>query len=127
MLEVKLEIVDNGIIKTVKDNNYNSAGQSREFRKVYETENDKEGSYTNTMKLFYEISDDLGIDMGNKFDNKVLDFRVSWGSHYEPNFTEVKNAIKEHSEELRYLRGLEKAMKNNRIADEIIKDQKNKI
>ena len=124
MLTVKLEIVDNGVIKTVTDTNYNSAGKTREVRKVYETEHDKEGAYTNTMKLFYEISDDLGIDMGNKFYKKVLDFRITWGSHYEPNLPEVKNAIKEHSEELRYLRGLEKSMKSNQIAKDIMKESK---
>jgi hypothetical protein len=124
MLEVKLEIVDNGVIKTVKDTNYNSAGKTREVRKVYETENDKLGSYTNTMKLFYEVSDDLGIDMGNKFDKKVLDFRVSWGSHYEPTLDEVKESIKEHNEELRYLRGLEKTMKQSQITKDIINDSK---
>lgn len=124
MIEVKLEIVDNGVIKTVKDDNYNSAGKSREVRKVYETEKDKLGAYTNTMKLFYEISDDLMIDMGNKFDKSVLDFRVTWGSHYDPNLDELKDAIKEHSEELRYLRGLVKAINLTETAESIIKDSK---
>jgi len=124
MLEVKLEIVSNGVIKTVMDSNYNGAGKTKEERKVYETENDKAGSYTNIMKLFYEISDDLGIDMGNKFDREVLEFKIAWGTHYEADLEEIQYNIKDLVEELKYLRSLEKAVKVSQLSNDIITGQK---
>ena len=111
MLEVKLEIVSNGVIKTVKDTNYNGGGETREIRNVYETEDDKiKTSYENTMKFFYELGDDLGIDMGNKFDPEVLGFETKWGSHYRPPLDEIKMLIRDLSSQLKHLRQLEKDM-----------------
>lgn len=119
MLEVKLEIASNGVIKTVTETNFNSAGQGKVVRCVYETEDDKKTSFINTMKLFYDISDDLGIDFGNKFDVNVLGFKTGWGTHYEPSLNDIQQIKKDLTEELKYIRGLEKTMKENEALDHL--------
>tara|TARA_R110000787_G_scaffold230433_1_gene337937 strand:- start:536 stop:913 length:378 start_codon:yes stop_codon:yes gene_type:complete len=124
MLKVRLEIVSNGIIKTIIDDNFNGAGKSHEEKVVYVTEMDKNNSYLNTMKLFYEVASDLGIDMGNKFDKEVLEFKRSWGSHYEPDLEEVKQEIKDYRGELKYLVNLEKELKVTQTMQTIIDDSK---
>jgi hypothetical protein len=70
MITIKLELASNGVIKTVTDNNYNGAGSSHEKRTVYETDNDT--NYNNTVRFLYDLSSDLGIDLGNKFSKDVL-------------------------------------------------------
>ena len=122
MVDLKLEIVSNGIIKTVKDTNYNGAGEVKSIKTVYDTEGDKINGYVNTMKLFYDVSDDLGIDMGNKFDQNVLGYQIKWGTHYEPTLKEVTELIKETKADLSYLQSLQKDLKAKNIADEMIKD-----
>ena len=119
MLEVKLEIASNGVIKTVSESNFNGAGVGKTVRCVYETENDKKNSYVNTMKLFYDISDDLGVDFGNKFDSSVLSFKTGWGTHYEPTLKDIQRIKKELSEELKYVRSLEKEMEASKKLDDI--------
>ncbi len=126
MVDLKLEIVSNGVIKSVKDTNYNGAGEVREIRTVYETENDKNNSYDNTMRLFYDISDDLGIDMGNKFDRNVLEFKIGWGTHFEPNLKEIKRLIKETRNGIKYLQDLEKNIKFENEIQQTIDDQSDK-
>jgi len=119
MLEVKLEIASNGVIKTVTETNFNSAGEGTVVRSVYETEDDKKTSFVNTMKLFYDISDDLGIDFGNKFEANVLRFKMDWGTHYEPSLKEIQQAKRNLTEELKYIRVLEKTMKETENFDHI--------
>jgi hypothetical protein len=104
MITIQLEIASNGIIKTVIDNNYNGAGAGLETRTVYETDDDPR--FSNTSKFLYNICDDLGVNLGNKFDNNVLNFDVSWGSHYEPEVEELDSFIKELTAELKNLKQL---------------------
>ncbi len=122
MVDLKLEIVSNGIIKTVKDTNYNGAGEVKSIKTVYDTDDDKHNGYESTMRLFYDVSDDLGIDMGNKFDQNVLGYQIKWGTHYEPTLKEVTALIKETKADLSYLQSLQKDLKGKRIADQMLKE-----
>lgn len=106
MITIKLEIASNGIVKKISDNNYNGAGSELNRTTVYETEDD--ANFNNTAKFLYELCDDLGVDLGNKFSQNVLSFDQSWGSHYEPSHEEIKREIKTLNTELRNLKELQK-------------------
>jgi hypothetical protein len=93
MLKIILDVADNGIIKTIEDNNINGAGNHFEKKIVYDFSNDDK--YKNRINFFHNISDELGIELGNNFDKNVLHFKVDWGTNYEPNKNEVLNKIKE--------------------------------
>lgn len=123
MITIKLELASNGVIKTVSDNNYNGAGSSHEKRTVYETDNDT--NYNNTVRFLYDLTSDLGIDLGNKFSKDVLNFELGWGDKYEPSYEEVKEMVKETSKNLKELRQWEKELKAKTIVDDIIDVQRN--
>ena len=123
MITIKLELASNGVIKTVSDNNYNGAGSSHEKRTVYETDNDT--NYNNTVRFLYDLTSDLGIDLGNKFSKDVLNFELGWGDKYEPSYEEVKEMVKETSKNLKELRQWEKELKAKTIVNDIIDIQKN--
>jgi len=108
MITIKLEIASNGIIKTVSDDNYNGAGSDKESRTVYETDDDP--LFSNTSKFLYEVCDDLGVNLGNKFDQTVLNFEVMWGGRYNPNLDELNHVIKSLSNELKDLKSLQKEL-----------------
>jgi len=118
MITIKLELASNGVIKTVSDNNYNGAGSSHEKRTVYETEEDE--NFDATIRFFYELADDLGINLGNKYNKFVLDFDTQWGSKYEPNHEEVKQLVKDTAQTLKELRSWEKELKAKSIVQDII-------
>ena len=122
MITIKLELASNGVIKTVTDNNYNGAGSSHEKRTVYETDNDT--NYNNTVRFLYDLSSDLGIDLGNKFSKDVLNFELGWGDKYEPSYEEVKEMVKDTSKNLKELKQWEKELKAKSIVDDIIDIQK---
>ena len=118
MITIKLELASNGVIKTVSDNNYNGAGSNHEKRTVYETEEDE--NFDATIRFFYELADDLGINLGNKYDKFVLDFDTEWGSKYEPTHEEVKQLVKDTTQNLKDLRKWEKELKEKAIVQDII-------
>jgi hypothetical protein len=106
MITIKLEIASNGIIKTVSDDNYNGAGSGKESITVYETDDDP--IFSNTSKFLYEVCDDLGVNLGNKFDQTVLNFEVDWGNKYEPGLEELNHTIKSLAYDLKDLKALQK-------------------
>ena len=72
----------------------------------------------------YDLSSDLGIDLGNKFSKDVLNFELGWGDKYEPSYEEVKEMVKDTSKNLKELRQWEKELKAKSIVDDIIDIQK---
>lgn len=120
MININLQVASNGIIKRVRDDNYNGAGEPMEIVNVYETEEDKNNSYKNIIRFFEELSDDLCLDLGNKYDKETLSFDTSWGTHYEPNIDEIRNIIKNLTVELKELKDLEKLISNELKAKDII-------
>lgn len=120
MITIKLEIASNGVIKTVTDNNYNGAGSKHESKTVYSTEDDP--GFEQRIKFLYEICDDLGVNLGNKFDAETLDFEISWGSHYEPTLDQVKRLIKDSQKNLKELKEWKAELEQNIKADELLGD-----
>ena len=118
MITIKLEIASNGIIKTVSDDNYNGAGSDKEAITVYETDDDPE--FSNTSKFLYEVCNDLGVNLGNKFDQTVLNFEVNWGDRYTPNLEELNRIIKSLSYDLKDLKVLQKELTEAESAQTLI-------
>jgi len=111
MISIKLEIVSNGIIKTSIDDNYNGAGSEWNAKTVYETDSDDaEIRLKNIQRFLYDLCDDLGVDLGNRYDPKVLNFEIGWGNKYEANLDEINKLISYHKNELKDLREWQKEL-----------------
>jgi hypothetical protein len=101
MITVVLESADNGIIKTVKDNNINGAGASFESKNVYDFNVDV--SHNRKIEFFYELARDLGVDVGNIYKPNNLIMSVDWGSNYRPTSEELKYKIESFKLRLKQL------------------------
>ena len=75
--------------------------------------------FENTTKFLYEVCDDLGVDLGNKFDRRVLNFEVGWGGRYEPASEEIDALIKALTYELKELKILKKEIKTLKEIDSL--------
>jgi hypothetical protein len=91
MVTVVLESADNGIIKTIKDTNINGAGTEFESKTVYDFRNDD--LHDKKIEFFYELSEDLGVDVGNIHKNNNLTMSTDWGLSYRPFKEEIKVKI----------------------------------
>lgn len=101
---ITLEIADNGIIKTVTDDNINGAGEKFETKTVYDLE---KGNIVDTkMELLYELSEDMGMHLGNSKQPNQIKIVSEWGEHYQPEVEEIEARIEELKEDLTYLQGL---------------------
>ena len=61
MQEVNLKIADNGVIKTITDDNINAAGENYESTVVY----DFEKGIEDRINFINDICIDIGLDFGN--------------------------------------------------------------
>lgn len=104
MYKVTLEIADNGIIKTIFDDNYNSAGGQFESKKVYDLESDTNYGFEKTIEFFENIAKDLGVDLGGKSDLYNLRFLVDFGPNYQKSESEIKDDIKSLQSTIRELK-----------------------
>lgn len=96
MIKIVLEPVSNGVIKTIKDDNTNGAGEEMSLTSVHEIDDKLEKA----VQFLYELSDDLGLSTGNKYDEKVINITLEWGSKYEPSREEVEKKIEELSTQI---------------------------
>jgi len=102
MVKIALEPAKNGVIKRTVDDNHGGAREQWTSVDVYEeTEHDKLGY---VMKFFFDLCEDLGIDLGSKFDKEVITIRKEWGSHYEASNEELNSKIKEIEAQLQLLK-----------------------
>jgi hypothetical protein len=92
MVKITLDIADNGTIKTISDDNSNGAGGQLEQKTVYDFDNDK--NHKRKIEFLYELTNDLGIETGNKHDKNNLLMKIGWGGSYLPTEKEVLNKIK---------------------------------
>ena len=49
------------------------------------------------------MCDDLGLEVGSKFDKTVLDINTRWGTHFEPTAKDIEFKIKRLKSELKEL------------------------
>lgn len=110
MQKITLEIADNGIIKSVIDDNINAAGEKFESKVVYDLESGD--TVLTKMNLLYELSEDMGVELGNSKQANQIKIISDWGDNYEPSTKEeVENRIKELKEELTGLESMLQSMK----------------
>ena len=102
MVRITLEVADNGIIKTINDDNSNGAGESLEKKRVYEF--DKDIFHENKIKFFYELAEELNIETGNSFEDNNLVMDIDWGNSYNPTPEEIELKIKLLKAEIDFLK-----------------------
>ena len=102
MQEVNLKVADNGVIKTVVDDNINAAGESYESVVVYDFEKGVEDK----MNFINDICIDIGLDFGNSKQSNQIQVKCDWGINYSPSSLEVKKKIQTLKEQLRELEKL---------------------
>lgn len=89
MQEINITLADNGVIKTVKDDNINGGGSEYESTSVYEF-----NSIQNKIKFIEELSIDLGLEFGNSNSKNQIQVISDWGDNYKPTEKEIAFKIK---------------------------------
>jgi len=84
MQTVKITLADNGVIKTILDDNINSAGESFESTTLYDFEN-----HSTKIKFIKELCIDIGLTLGNSKNKQQIQITEDWGVDYTPNESEV--------------------------------------
>ncbi len=101
MVKIVLESARNGVIKKVIDDNYGGGKEHFTSTDVYESNEERKSSDNTYIKrFFFDLCDDLGLELGSKFDKDVLDINTDWGSHYEPTTKDIESKIKKLKAEL---------------------------
>jgi hypothetical protein len=104
MVKIVLESARNGVIKKVIDDNYGGGNEHFTSTDVYESPEDTNTNENTYIKrFFFDLCDDLGLELGSKFDKAVLDINTVWGSHYEPTVKDIESKIKRLKIELEEL------------------------
>jgi len=89
MQEVNLKLADNGVIKTVTDDNINAAGENYESVVVYDFDKGLE----NKLNFIHDICIDIGLDFGNSKQSNQIQITSDWGPNYVPSSIEIKNKV----------------------------------
>ena len=90
MQTITLNIADNGIIKTIHDDNINGAGEQYESTVVYEfSSNEKK------IEFIYDLCVDMGLELGNSRSGSQIQIIEGWGEDYQPTSEQIKNKIEE--------------------------------
>ena len=104
MARIELEVARNGIIKKIYDDNSGGSNLNITYTDVYEIEDDSKTKKKTLVKFLYEICEDLGLKVGNKFSSEVIDIDFTWGSNYDPTKEEIASKISELEETLQLLK-----------------------
>lgn len=104
MQTITLEIADNGIIKTIVDDNINGAGEAFESKVVYDLE--RHDSIDSKIELLYGLAEDMGVDLGNSKQAEQIKIVAEWGENYNPTKTEAEAGIAELKERLKWLESI---------------------
>lgn len=102
MVKIVLEPAKNGIIKRTVDDNHGGGREQWTSTDVYEEAETNRLEYV--MKFFFDLCEDLGVNLGSKFDKEVITIRKEWGSHFEASDDELKEKIKELEAQLQLLK-----------------------
>ena len=104
MVKIVLEPARNGVIKKVIDDNHGGGREQWTSIDVFEQDEDSPNKYTYIMRFFWDLCEDLGLEVGNKFDKDTLKISTEWGSHYEPKKKEIESKIRELQAEIDLLK-----------------------
>lgn len=106
MQTITLEIADNGIIKTIVDDNINGAGEKFESKVVYDLE--RHDSIDSKIELLFTLAEDMGVYLGNSKQPDQIKIISEWGEHYTPTKDEAVAAIAEMQEQIKWLESFTK-------------------
>jgi len=95
MQEIKIQLADNGVIKTVIDDNINGAGESFESTNVYEF-----NTVTNKIKFIDDLCVDIGLELGNSKSKSKINISSGWGEDYLPTPAEIDTKIQKLQSEI---------------------------
>jgi hypothetical protein len=112
MITIELSNASNGLIKKITDTNYNGAGERFEEVLVYQIDN-KETRFEAITDFLYELSADLGLDLGSDFSNAQLSIDVDWGENYIATNEEIDERLKDLQDEIKFLKALKKSKEGN--------------
>ena len=115
MVKIVLEMADNGIVKTVMDDNSNGAGSILEKKVVYDFE--KDNRHNRKIQFFFDVANELGLETGNEFEKNNIKMSCDWGSHYEPSLSEINKKISKLELELEALKMLKEDQSNEEEKD----------
>lgn len=101
MVKITLEPARNGIIKRIVDDNH--GGSSEEWISIDVYEESEQDKLEYVTKFFYDLCEDLGVNLGNKFSNEVINISKEWGTDYTPTHEEIQEKIKQLKQELKLL------------------------
>jgi len=103
MIKIVLEPARNGVIKKVIDDNHGGGREHFTSTDVYESSENDKNQYSYVKRFFFDLCDDLGLEVGSKFDKTVLDINTQWGTHYEPTVKDIEFKIKRLKSEIKEL------------------------
>lgn len=101
MQTVKITIADNGVIKTVTDNNINSAGENYESTLVYGFE-----EIEDRIKFIEDLCIDIGLSLGNSKHKNKISINSGWGDSYKPTRVEINKKIKSLQDQIQELQSI---------------------
>jgi|TARA_B110000967_G_scaffold199149_1_gene233187 hypothetical protein len=104
MLSIGIEPADNGVIKTLVDDNVNGGGEEFESRQVYEFDGPMKRS--NQAKFLKDLVFDLGLDIGTQLDPDAVTINIGPGQQYVGSEHEIKNRIQVLSKEIKRLESI---------------------
>jgi hypothetical protein len=99
MQTVKITLADNGVIKTILDDNINSAGEVFESTTVYDFE-----IQSNKIKFINELCVDIGLTFGNSKNKRQIQIIEDWGVDYIPTTKEKNEKIERLEKQLNELK-----------------------
>lgn len=98
MQTVKITLADNGVIKTILDDNINSAGENFESTTLYDFE-----IQSNKIKFINELCMDIGLSYGNSKNKHQIQIIEDWGIDYNPTNEEKLEKIEKLKIQLKEL------------------------
>lgn len=98
MQTVKITLADNGVIKTVQDDNINSGGESFESTTIYDFDNK-----SSKVKFIKELCVDIGLSFGNSKNKHQIKIIEDWGVDYQPTDAEKLEKIERLEKQLKEL------------------------
>lgn len=109
MVKIVLEPAKNGVIKRILDDNHGGSQEHWTSTEVYEEASTDHDKQQYIMRFFFDLCEDLGMNLGSKFGKDVITIRTEWGSHFEPTEADVACRIKELEAELKLLKEWKKS------------------
>lgn len=104
MQKITLQIADNGVVKTIYDDNINGAGEEFESTIVYDFSN-----LENKLRFIEDLSIDIGLEFGNSRSKEQIQVQADWGQHYDPTPSEAVEKIKQLKSQINQLEKIKNA------------------